>query len=92
MDSAQILTDERSYQVIAKLVEKEFSQAEYDLWRIQYNEYNHEIQRWQQRIQLALEQSGLSPDEFVYKNATWNKIQKIILEKGMPKRRWMPLK
>lgn len=85
MDSAQILTDERSYQVIAKLVEKEFSQAEYDLWRIQLKEHNLDIQRWQQRIQLALEQSGLQLDQFADKSRTWNKIQKIVLEKGNAK-------
>ncbi len=85
MDSAQILTDERSYQVIAKLVEKEFSQAEYDLWRIQYKEYNLEIQRWQQRIQLALEQTGLQWDQFAGKSTTWNRLQKIIREKGNAK-------
>jgi ATP-dependent exoDNAse (exonuclease V) beta subunit len=85
MDSAQILTDERSYQVITKLVEKEFSQAEYDLWRLQYKEHNLDIQRWQQRIQLALEQSGLQMDQLAGKSTTWNKIQKIVQEKGTAK-------
>jgi ATP-dependent exoDNAse (exonuclease V) beta subunit len=82
IESAQILTDERSYQVIRKLVEKEFPQADYDLWRLQYKEYNNEIRQWQQRIQLALEQSGLQPDEFSDKSRTWNKIQKIVTENG----------
>lgn len=85
IDSAQILTDERSYQVIRKLIEKEFSQADYDVWKLQFKEHNHEIQRWQQRIQLALEESGLQQDQFAGKSTTWNKIQKIIREKGSAK-------
>lgn len=82
IESAQILTDERSYQVIAKLVEKEFSQADYDLWRLQLKEYNHEIQRWQQRMQLALETSGLQMNDFHFGKNTWNKIQAMIFTKG----------
>lgn len=82
IESAQILTDERSYQVIRKLVEKEFTQAEYDLWKIQLKAHQQEISQWQRDIALAIERSGLSPDDFSGKSTTWKKLQKFVQASG----------
>lgn len=82
IESAQILTDERSYQVIRKLVEKEFTQEEYDLWKIQLKTLQQEVSQWQRDIALAIERSGLSQDEFAGKSNTWKKLQKFVQASG----------
>lgn len=82
IDSAQILTDERSYQVIRKLVEKEFSQTEYDVWKIALKNHQLEISRWQRDIATALEQSGLSQEDVAGKSTTWKRLQKFIHASG----------
>lgn len=82
IESAKVLTDERSYQVIRQLVAKEFSQADYDLWRLQLKEHYTEIARWQRDIELALQQSGLQTKDFHQGAKTFVKLQKMITATG----------
>ena len=82
IDSAKILTDERSYQVIRKLVEKEFSQTEYDLWKIQLKTHQQEISRWQREIATAVETAGLTEKDYHQAGRTASKLQKMITASG----------
>lgn len=81
-ESARVLTDERSFQVVKSLVSKEFTEEDLALWKLQFNEYRREIKGWQRRIQLALETSGLQQTDFHNGKNTWNKIRSMIEVSG----------
>lgn len=81
-ESARILTDERSFEVIKNLVKKEFTDADYALWKLQFKEYQREIGEWQRRLQLAIESNSTDKSAFADGSRTIGKLEKIVGEQG----------
>jgi len=81
-ESARILTDERSFEVIKNLVKKEFTEADYALWKLQFKEYQKEIAEWQRNLQLVIDSNDSDKSRFAAGSFTINKIQKVAAEQG----------
>lgn len=82
LNSASILTNEQSFAIVKQLTEAEFTEEDLKIWKLELKTLLTKLSLLQRDVQISLDASGLSENDFVYKKETFNRLKAMCFTHG----------
>jgi ATP-dependent exoDNAse (exonuclease V) beta subunit len=77
MDAGAILREEQTFNIIRKLVAREFNEEDRELWKLQLKELTGQITEWQNRLKASFAEEAHSPSVFAGGTHTYNAVVRM---------------